>query len=75
MHDVKTMDKQFQLDAIAWKCRQTGLSYGQLMNSYSGSEIQQIFNEFKKVVNARKQKNSRAVNPDKAASAEQPSKG
>ena len=71
MHDMKTMDNQFHLDAIAWKCQQTGLSYGQLMNLYRNSEIQQIYDEFKEVVIARKQKNSAASKRDKAAPSKQ----
>lgn len=74
MNDMKTTDNQFHLEAIAWKCHQTGLRYGQLMNSYRSSEIQQIYDEFREVVIARKQKNSVASNRDVTAPAKSPYK-
>lgn len=72
MQDIKTLSNQFRLDAIAWKCQQIGLSYGQLMNTYRNAEIQQVYEEFKKVVIARRQKNSLTAKQDKDVHSEQP---
>jgi len=37
---------QEKFDALAWKCNELGISYGQLINSHDESEIHAIYKEY-----------------------------
>lgn len=45
-----------RLDAIAWKCEQIGLSYGELMNSYTAAELEFVYDEYERVLKEREDK-------------------
>lgn len=70
MNDMGSTSYNYRLDAISWKCQQTGLTYGQLMNSYGRSELNKIYAEYREVLNARKEKNRQAGNSKKPGNAE-----
>lgn len=48
------LNKQDQLQAISWKCAQTGLSYGKLINTYSPHELNEIYKEYEEMLEKRK---------------------
>lgn len=44
-----------RLDALVWKAKQLGISYGELSAQLSNSENEHIYDEYVKVVEARRQ--------------------
>lgn len=44
------LSKNEKINAISWKCDELGISYGKLMCRISESEIEQIYDEYEKVL-------------------------
>lgn len=45
-----------QLKAIAWKCEETGLSYGKLVSQFSTQELYQVYSDYEKMIAAKEKK-------------------
>lgn len=57
-----------ELDAICWKCQQTGLSYGKLMQQCSPQDLHQICREYEQM---RRNKKNRGEGKLEASPPEQ----
>lgn len=62
------LDSSRELDAICWKCQQTGLSYGKLMQQCSPQDLHQICREYEQM---RRNKKSCGEQEMKASPTEQ----
>ncbi|MGN0803662.1 MAG: hypothetical protein ACI4MF_13805 [Candidatus Faecivicinus sp.] len=50
------LSKNEKINAISWKCDELGISYGKLMCRISESEIEQIYDEYEKVLSEREKR-------------------
>lgn len=54
MKDIEKTSSEFKLNALSWKCQETGLTYGKLRSLYSSKEIQEVYDEYEKLLIARR---------------------
>lgn len=68
MNPIGSTSNNYQLDAISWKCQETGLSYGKLISQCTDAEILKIYEEYRAMLIARK-KGEKPEKPDQRSRA------